>query len=737
MPTADGFLDEITRDYKRLQEQKARRVGGVEGRVLLNLAFEAGEQYTSYANKALTAQPLKGEAEANKLHLVFNLLAQRGRKLTGRLASIAPSFKARPDKKDPKAFEQAEVVDRLIVALDQKLDQPSRTWELLDWLRKGGTAFEYVPWVKNAALELTPQFTEDGELLFKDLLQSTLTGDDVIVPESQKNALVEQGRPPESFEVYELVGEVGDVGSEIHGPLSVFVDQTIKSISDLAPDQAVYIARVKTHGWIAETYGPEAVEGLEGTQKIDIVTTAFTQTDGASVAGVNLSDLVPMLQGTVGKDDPKCEIVVERYQPSSTQHPHGRFTCFVPAKKVLFDGENPYEEIPLVHFHWTPPTTTFWSKDYVTDLIAPQRFLNKRLSQLGEQSNSAAYAPWLLAPGVKPSDIPTDFPGAIENGLSDNGTPRAMRAPGAQFPGWFMQSIDLVVKLLNDLAGGADLFDDTKGTGQMRGPMAVPLLQEIIDTEWGPLFQHIGERMARVKQMRLNRVKQFYPPSRTLHYTDKSQRDEVLEFHTDAVLRSGTTYKVTVDRGTLVPEFRALREARVRDRLQSPLAILYTDERTGRLDKTKIAADLQFGDTSRESQESQDRKLAMELISRLWKAEAIPPVLPFYNHRVMLDELESAMKTTEFLSASPPVQQLFMHRWQEHRAFLDQQAQAQQQAIQDQMTQQAVAQATQQAAAQAASETVKSVLEQLRMQAVQAPSTAQLLGAQAEMGGRQ
>jgi hypothetical protein len=329
----------------------------------------------------------------------------------------------------------------------------------------------------------------------------------------------------------------------------------------------------------------------------------------------------------------------------------------------------------------------------------------------------------LLAPGLKRNDIPADHPGVIEQGLSDNGTPRAMRAQGAQFPGWFMQSIDLVIKLMNDLAGGADLFDDTKGTGQMRGPMAVPLLQEIIDTEWGPLFFHIGERMARVKQMRLNRVKQFYPPSRTLHYTDKSQRDEVLVFHTDEVLRAGTNYNVTVDRGSLVPEFRALREARVRERLQSPLAILYLDERTGKLDKTKIAADLQFGDTAREGQDAQDRKLAMELIAMLWKGEQIPPVLPFYNHQVMLDELEGAMKTTEFLSASQPVQQLFMDRWQQHQQFLQQAAQRQQEAMQGQMVQQAVAQATQQAAAQAASETVKSVMEQLRAQALMAPMT--------------
>jgi hypothetical protein len=240
-------------------------------------------------------------------------------------------------------------------------------------------------------------------------------------------------------------------------------------------------------------------------------------------------------------------------------------------------------------------------------------------------------------------------------------------------PPTFMQSIDLVVKLLNDMAGGSDLFEESRFPGQLRGPQAVPLLQELLDTEWGPLYNHIGERLARVKQMRLNRVKQYYPALRTMHYVDKTQRDEVLEFQTDPVLRSGTNYYITVDRGSIMPEFRALREQRVAERIRT-MPFLYIDDRTGRFDKSKIAADLQFGDTGREGQEAQDRKLAMELIARLWKGEPIPPVLPFFNHHAMLDELESAMKTTEFLSASKPIFDAFMARWQEHQAILQQQA---------------------------------------------------------------
>jgi hypothetical protein len=277
----------------------------------------------------------------------------------------------------------------------------------------------------------------------------------------------------------------------------------------------------------------------------------------------------------------------------------------------------------------------------------------------------------------------------------------------------------MAVKMFNDAAGAADLMEDTKFPGQLRGPMAVPMLQEILDTAWGPLFSHLGERLARVKQMRLNRVKQFYPPIRTMHYTDKTQKDEVMEFHTEKILRSGTNFNITVERGSVLPELRALREARVSERLAGPLAILYMDERTGRIDKSKVAADLQFGDTGREGRESTYRKLSLEIIKMLWEGRPVPPVQPFYDHVAMLDELEQAMATTEFLHASMPIQAAFADRWQQHSAFLQQEAQAQQSGMQNQMIHSAVAQATQQAAAMAASDAVHEALNQVHAQSQQ------------------
>lgn len=105
----------------------------------------------------------------------------------------------------------------------------------------------------------------------------------------------------------------------------------------------------------------------------------------------------------------------------------------------------------------------------------------------------------------------------------------------------------------------------------------------------------------------------------------------------------------------------------------------------------------------------------------IWEGQQVPPVLPFYDHSVMLDELEASMATTEFLHASPPIQQGFNMRWEQHRQFLAQEAMAQQQAMMAQSSHQAVAQATQQAAAMAAADAVTEARNQVSAQQTTQP----------------
>lgn len=721
MANKEETLSDYTDDYNRLRAQKARSVGSVELRVLTNLSFMSGEHWIGTQNRVIFTR----RRDPNKLHLVFNLAAQMLYKMMGRLSSIAPVFKARADKQDPKSIGNAAVVDKLIRALDEKLDQPSRTWEILWWMAVGGVAFEYVPWVKDATMEPMPRFDEaSGELMWKHVQ----TGEEV--PEAMRQQALAQGAPKEQFEVIEDMVLTGDVGSEVLSPLQVFIDASVRSVDDLSPDQAVYIAKIRTLGWMEANYdlNETTIENVKDSGEVRILSTDIKQF-GDPTGSTHLQDLIPRIQGTRTQNDPDFAVVVERYQPMSEKHPRGQYTAFIPGEQILHDGENPYGFIPLVDFHWTPTVASFWSGDYVSDLIAPQRFLNKRLSQLGEQANASIYGDELLGPALKREDIPVDYPAPIEHGLNEAGVKMVQRRDPPQLPGWFMQSIDLTIKLMREIAGGVDLFQDGKGMGQMRGPMAVPMLQEILDSQWGNLYQHIGQRMSKVKEMRMNRVKEYYPPFRTLHYTNPNMKDEVFIFQTSEILRAGTDFSITVERGSLIPELRALREARIREHLQSPLSVLYIDERTGKIDKEKIAADLDMGDTGREASESKYRKLAMSLVERLWEGAPLPEhiPMPFWNLRVVMDEMESEMATMEFLGASPQIQEGFVGFWNKCRQLLVDASQKREDGAQQQQIQGAVAQAAQQAAAKAAAEAIDMALDQFRASQEIAPQAPEAL----------
>tara|TARA_R110000824_G_scaffold140651_10_gene306820 strand:+ start:1876 stop:4128 length:2253 start_codon:yes stop_codon:yes gene_type:complete len=724
-------LADYTDDYDRLRAQKARNVGSVELRILTNLSFVSGEQWVGSQNRVLFTR----KRDPNKLYLVFNIAAQMLHKMMGRLSSIAPVFKARADKQDPKSIAASDVVNKLVRALDEKLDQGSRTWEILWWMSIGGVAFEYVPWVKDATMEPMPQFDpETNEMQWTDLM----TGQPVL--DGQREEMLSQGRNPEEFEVVEEMVLAGDVGSEVLSPLQVFIDSSVRSVDDLSPDQAVYIAKIRTMGWIEANYdvSKETIQNIKDSSEVRILSTDIKQF-GDPTGSVHLQDLIPRIQGSRTQNDPDMAVVVERFQPMSDKSPRGKYSCFIPGEQILYDGDNPYESIPLVDFHWGPTTTSFWSNDYISDLIAPQRFLNKRLSQLGEQANASIYADELLGPLLKREDIPSDYPGPIENGLTDNGTKMVQRRDPPQLPAWFMQSVELTLKLMREIAGGVDLFSEAKFPGQMRGSMAVPMLQEIIDTQWGNLYQHLGQRLSKVKEMRINRVKQYYPPFRTLHYTEKNMKDEVFIFQTSEILRSGADYSITVERGSLIPELRALREARIREHLESPLAILYMDERTGRIDKEKIASDLNMGDVGREDAESRYRKLSMHLVERLWQGEQLPEhiPMPFWNLRVIMDELESEMATTEWLSASPPIQQAFVEFWNKCRKFMVDSAKQRQEGMQQQQVQGAVAQAAQQAAAKAAAGAIDMAMDQMKASQQISPQAPEALAQAMAQQGQQ
>lgn len=706
------LVAKYSKDFRRLQNQKSRNRGGVEARVLMNYGLIFGEHYLIQNNGIIQGKSLNDE-ERNKLHLVFNLVGRSMWRKIGRLWSINNQFRATPSTLNPIAYDNSEVVSKLILALGKKLREKRIHWNRLFHMLSGGVVVEHIPYIEEIGDEALPEFDDNGDLIWIDQLFEERE-----LPESEVIALVQQGATPERFRPKETVQTVGDVGSELFGPLNFFIDNSVPTISALAPDQACYIAQIKTKGWIRDNFGAEKAAMCGRRKDLNIIKTQFRDT-GLVAANMNLRDLIPAIQGSWMDGDPDMDIVITRYMPKSKNSPKGERCIFTPEGIMLDRQDTPYEEIPLVDIHFRPNANTFWTADFITDQAAGQKFLNKRMSQLGESANANIYEMLLLGEGLAKADLPADYSGVVEDGITENGVPKVQAVQRGTLPPWFVESIRLGVEFIESL-GSADLLSQRKFPGQIRGPMALPMLQEMLDSEDGPVYDELGEQLARVHQMRVNRVKQFYPPVRTLNYVGANNKMEVLVFHTQSILRAGYDFTIDIDPATLLPEFSSLREARIRERLEGPLAILYVNPRTNKLDRSLIADDLKYNDKERESKASQSRKLARQLISELWKGKEIDKALPmpFWDHNAMLDELESAMMNMEWLGASEPVKVNFVAFYERCRQSLSSIQEQQSQAIEGQMIQRAVAMSTQQAAAKAAAAATDMALDQVRMQQI-------------------
>lgn len=699
-------------DWRRLQNQKARQYGGVEARVLTSLCMYFGEHFVQQQGFQLIGRPMTDD-DKNKLWLVFNMLARAVDRKIGRLWSIDHQFRATPNTLNPVAWDQADIVTKLIKALNRKVKEGNQQWNRLWWLLLGGVVVEHTPWALEVAEEALPEYDpETGEMLWVDHWNG-----DAVVSYQIVQAEVLKGAPPERFEPKETVKLVGEVGSEIVTPLNFFIDSSVTSVRALAADQACYVAWVKSKGWISDNFGAEKANQIAGSGDLNIVKTTLMQGNAPVVANMNLQDLIPAIQGSRKVGDPEMCIVLTRYLPRSTQNPNGKRCIFTPEGVLLDETDiKEYEGIPCTDIHWRPNATSFWSADFLTNMIPAQKFLNKRMSQLGESANAQVYEMILLGAGLTREKIPTDYHGVVENAIDENGNPQVQVMQRGNLPGFFNDSIKIVVEFI-ETSGSSDLLGQRKFPGQIRGPLAIPMLQELLDSEDGPFYTHLGEQLAEIHQQRVNRVKIFYEPIRTLHYVGNNNKNETLVFHTSNVLRRGWDYNIDIEPSSLLPEISSMREARVMERLQA-MPMLYMNRRTGKIDVSKIASDLKYNDTEREDRESQYRKLARQFIGALWQGEALDPNLPmpFYDHDVMMDEFEAAMCTTEWLDASQPVKRGFVDFYNKCQAFLQKLHDQQQSVMENKMLQNAVAMATQQAAAKAAAEATDAALSQVESQ---------------------
>ena len=752
----DERLGDFEDEFKRYQKQKARGVGGVERRVLLNLAMFVGEQWTWYEqgaikNKRPSIDPDTGAI--SEVSLVLNFIEDDWDKVYGRLTASTPEFEAFPDQPDPKKMAKAEVVTSSIRAGDERLDEDFLRAQRWFWMAMGGVAFEHTPWRQDLEVATVDKSSEDGQPLFVHI-----PTEEEMTPDLMEQAIEEKRALPEHFKRATEVELDGDYDAEILGPLTVFCPNSIKRLRELQPGQSVMLANVRVLDWVKKTWPDVDYEEMEITGDTDVSILSTRMSESVSFSNTSLHDLIPVIQGSMDEDDPDMVTLIERYEPVSEEFPPGwsqqpdareraglldedgndneksmglvvaedntdsgganfahggRYSVFIPGQGVVRDGEIPYADgIPVRDFHWSTSSTNFWGPDWITKLIGVQKSINTLASQMRMMGNARMYDPILTTEDAKIPDTsrPRFWVGGMEDGVK-----QAERLGADQLPQWPQKQLEYLVETLHSLAGGKDLFQEKGFPGQIRGTGAVQQLQDIQDSMWGPKLRHYYKQMGAVYHTRTNRMKQFYPVSKMLRLTDPLGKVEVLDFQADEILRAGVDFYITVDPSSILPETRRERFARMSELLQGPLSVLYLNEDTQRFNVQAIASDLQFGDyKGREAAMAQDQKFALGIITAMKEGKPVIPFNEVQNHPVFVDELKRTMNDDDYwLLLSPDTQQAIQARYGEHTQFMAQQMEQAQSAQNNEEMASAVNQAVQASMAKVQSEVTDAVLAQI------------------------
>jgi hypothetical protein len=739
----DKRLSNMEHELGVYSKQKSK---SVEPRVLNNLAMYVDEQWSYVENGTLRNKvPRRDEdGKIREVSLVLNMIAPRQQKIIGRLTASTPDWRAWPGSNKADHISKAEVATSLSKSFDMKLDEEALRGERWFWNMQAGVWFEHTPWRNNHSVDLVEKEDEAGRPIWEHLA----SGEEI--PDAMYRQAIQSGEAlVEHFEIATEIREIGDVAAEVRGPLNVFNPNSIRSIEHLAPGQSVMMSDIKLAAWVKKTWPNSQLDWMHGEEEFKIITTKVSN-QGISFANTSLRELIPVVQGAVSNDDPDMVPVFERYEPPSPEFPKGwsmkggavtgpnffpapnedlagggRYTVFIPGQGIVRDGEIPYKDgIPIVDGHWDSPASNFYNRDWATGLMGVQKSINTLASQIRTMANARVYDPILIDDDTQPpnADMPKYWVGGMVDGM------RQAERLGASSPdpGMQAQLLDLI-RIFDDLSGAEDLLQNKK-LGQIRGTGAVQMLQDVMDSQWGPKIRSYYNSVSKVIHKRVNRAAQFYPTVRTLRFMRNTGKVEAFRFHAEDILRSGVDYTFSVSPSSMMPQSNRERFANMTEMLGGPLAGLYQTE-TGEADWHGIAAELQFGDIeSRESMLASDVKFAKTVIADIKEGRGMIPVLPVQNHLIFVRELQKEMNDDDFFKVlSEPTQQALIERYQSHQEALANAAEAAKQETISEETIDLVRQAVQQSLAKLSNEMPTLVLGQIKNLAQNDPQAFQTL----------
>lgn len=430
------FEEDIAAFVKSELEKRQNERKPLELQWQLNANFLCGNQrcdINTYSNTIEQQEPFDERIE----HGVYNQIAPLIETRVANLKKISYAMKVKPRTSELDDYDKAETATAILQYMQNKTEFDTLKNTAIYWNELCGNCFWLSWWDKNK-----------GNIIAEDEIE--VIGKDGVLSRERK------------------AYREGDIDYGLLSPYEVYPESIYKQ--SIKNQRSVIVEQVKSVEDVYDLYGVK----LKG-ETVD--TFALTPIVGAG--GYGIENTVMSMGVRSAENSLK---VITYFERPSKKRPHGRL-IITAGDKVIFYGDMPYENIPIVQMVCRENPGQFFGKSVIEDLIPRQRLYNNCLNRIHEYIRRAAIQSYWVQEGAVDIEEFEEYgaePGAIME--YKRGYDKPMPAVNGQLPSEIMTERYNLKTDMEYVAGTSQLMVNGATPSGVTSGTAIANLQAIDDT---------------------------------------------------------------------------------------------------------------------------------------------------------------------------------------------------------------------------------------------------------------
>jgi hypothetical protein len=343
--------------------------------------------------------------------------------------------------------------------------------------------------------------------------------------------------------------------------------------------------------------------------------------------------------------------IMEIWIKKHPDFPQGGLVTLVGDEVVQNLDQYPYAhwEYPFAKLDHIP-TGKFYPESTVTDIIVPQRELNRTRSQLVENKNTIGRPRVIAEKGSIVASKISNEPGQVIEKVPGTGPVQILDAP--QMPAYIMNELAELQNDLDDLSGQHEISRGNTPP-QVTAATAISYLQEQDDSVLSLTIESQEKAVRKIGRMYLSLAEQYWNTERMIKVVGTDGYFDVQQLQGSAI--KGNT-DVRVESGSALSTSKAAKQAVIMDLMKNglidPMAGLQRMEIGG---VEKLYEDMQI-----------DIRQAQRENIRMSQGQPIQ-VNDYDNHKLHIDIHNKYRKTQQFEILPPEIQAIFMQHVELHK----------------------------------------------------------------------